>query len=154
MFTKRLMLFRRTRLRMLIALCALVVLAQHPLGVSAAIRSCRADPIVWLSNGDSVQMTVEVAADASDVRSIIYTLHAPAGATIDRIVYTGGALQSKEEVVFIADQPAGQYVSDTVVTTRGKRHAVTANTNESGTFRGSVSGLSSEHLFLHFTSAP
>ena len=154
MFSKRLISFRRNRSRTLIVLLGLVVLAQHPLGVSAAIRSCRADPIVWLSNGDSVQMTVEIGADAADVRSIHYTLHAPVGATIDRIVYTGGALQSKEAVFFVADQPAGQYISDTVVTTRGKRHVVTANTNESGTFRGSVSGYSGEHLFLHFNSAP
>ncbi len=145
-----------TPLRRLVALLllglAFTLLVPH--GAFAAISSCRADPIVWLSNGDSVQMTVSVNAEPAHVRRITYTLHAPAGVTIDRIVYTGGALQSKEEVVFVADQVPGQYVTDTVVTTRGKGIGVTANTAESGTFRGSVSGFNSEHLVLNFTTAP
>ncbi len=139
---------------MAMLLLGLVFTLLAPHATFAAIRSCRADPIVWLSNGDSVQMTVEIAAEAADVRRIEYTLHVPIGVSATKIVYTGGALQSKEEVVFVADQPASQYMTDTVVTTRGKGKPVTANTSESGTFRGSISGFSGDHLILHFTSAP
>lgn len=153
MFNKRLMFVRRSRLYMMIALLGVAVLLQQPLTVAAAIRSCRADPIVWLSNGDTIQMTVEIAADVADVQGILYTLHAPVGVTVDRIVYTGGALQNKEEVVFVADQAPGHYVTDTVVTARGKGKPVTANTNYGGQFRGSVAGLSGDHLILNFGGA-
>ncbi len=152
MFVNHLVYTSRSRLMAMLLGLLFTLLVPH--AAFAALRSCRADPIVWLSNGDSVQMTVEIAADVADVRRITYTLHAPVGVTIDRIVYTGGALQSKEEVVFVADQPRGHYVTDTVVTTRGKGIGVTANTAESGTFRGSVSGFNSEHLVLNFTVAP
>jgi hypothetical protein len=133
-------------------LFSLAVTALAPAVASAAIRSCRADPIVWLSNGDTVQMTVDVAASASDVRRITYTLHAPAGTSITRIIYTGGVLQSKEQVVLYADQPHGHYITDTVVTTRPKRIPVTANTAAAGEFRGSVAGRDGDHLILNFTA--
>src|SRR4029079_4822539 len=62
----------------------------------AAIRGCRGDPIVTLSDGTTVQMTVDVAADVGNVTRIVYTLHTPAGSSVKNIAYTGGALANKE----------------------------------------------------------
>ena len=140
---------RHVPLGAMLALLALMFVLPHH--VFAAISACRADPIVWLSNGDSVQMTVDVGTSPGDVRKITYTLHVPVGVGVDRIVYTGGALQSKEEVVLVDDQSPGYYVTDTVVMARGKGIRVTANTSEAGSFRGSVSGVNGEHLILNFT---
>ncbi len=150
------MLFRRSThtfrsryvltLLMLIAMSIMAVQSAH-----ATLRACRADPIVWLSNGESVQMTTAIAADAADVRKITYTLHVPEGLEATKIVYTGGALTSKEEVVFVADMLPGQYSTDTVVTMRQKGVSVTATTGTSGIYRDEVTGLSNEHLIQNFT---
>ena len=149
MFRRRSSQFHRIRSvatwLVLIAMSVIAVQSAH-----ATLRACRADPIVWLSNGESVQMTTTIAADATDVRSITYTLHVPKGLLATRIVYTGGALSSKEEVVFVADMPAHQYSTDTIVSMRSKGVNVTAMTGTSGIYRDKVSGVSNEHLVQNF----
>jgi hypothetical protein len=119
---------------------------------NAGLGGCRADPIVFLSNGQQVRMTVAVDTDAADVQQITYTLHAPVGTSINKVVYTGGPLQDKEQVLFYADRPANSYITDTVVASASSDVSVLASTFLTSTF-ASVSGMTNEHLRLEFPIA-
>jgi hypothetical protein len=77
---------------------------------SAAFKGCRGDPIVWFSNGVMVTMVANITADASQVKMVTYTVHAPKGLAVNQIVYTGGPLQGKERVVVLFDRASGYQV--------------------------------------------
>jgi hypothetical protein len=77
---------------------------------AALVRACRGDPIVWLSNGTKVTMIASIAADASQVKMVTYTLHAPRGTSVNKIVYTGGALSGKERVIVLFDRASGYLI--------------------------------------------
>jgi hypothetical protein len=112
------LLLRRPRWRTVIALPLLVGIILNVcllLEVSAGLRACRGDPIVWLSNGAKVTITANIAADASQVKLITYTVHAPRSLSVRSVVYTGGALQDKERVVVLFDRTSGYQIE--VVTT-------------------------------------
>lgn len=140
----------RTRLRLVeISLLVIACVLFVPSSSFAAISGCRGDPIVWLSNGQMVQMAAIAEAPAANVRRIVYTLHAPRGLSVSKIVYTGGALQSKEKVVFAADLDAGTYSTDTLVETKSRHVRVTAITHI-GSQKSSLAGTSGKHLITHF----
>lgn len=102
------------RVRQLLTIGALllgVLLSLQGVEQAAAIVSgCRGDPKVWLSNGTKVTMTASIAADASQVKTVTYTLHAPRGVTVDKIVYTGGDLKDKERVIVLFDRVSGYQI--------------------------------------------
>jgi hypothetical protein len=77
---------------------------------SAAFKGCRGDPKVWLSNGVKLTMTASIAADASQVKMVTYTVHVPRGLKVEKIVYTGGALTDKERVVMVFDRTSGYQI--------------------------------------------
>jgi hypothetical protein len=140
-----------TALALLVGALLSAVLAQK---ATAGLRACRADPIVWLSNGQVVQMIVQIAAPADDVRQITYTLHAPHGTTVTRIMYTGGALSSKEQVYLVSDMPHNQYAIDTLATVRGNGIPVTATSNLIGQSWPSATGVNGQHLTVYFDLNP
>lgn len=150
MFTIR---TRSSRRRSVVAMALLVgallsaALAQEAI---AGLRACRADPIVWLSNGQVVQVSVGVAAAAYDVQQITYILHIPRGTTVRKIVYTGGALSSKERVYVIPDLPSARYTINTLVTARGNGIPVTALTHMKGDGRLWATGVSGKYLTMYF----
>jgi hypothetical protein len=41
---------------------------------------------------------------------VTYTLHAPRGVSVDKIVYTGGDLKDKEQVVMVFDRASGYQI--------------------------------------------
>lgn len=83
----------------------------------AAAVGCRFDPIITLSNGDTVVITADIAAAPDDVKQIKYTLHVPARVTVTNVVYTGDGLGVKEKLSVKDDAPAGTYVTETLVKT-------------------------------------
>ncbi len=99
------------------SLVLLLFLLTVPLAVqtNAAFDGCEGDPIVLLSNGDVLQMTVAIATDASHVTHIVYTVHAPDGVNLVKVFYTKGPLMDKETVQFLNDGAPDQYTTDTVV---------------------------------------
>ncbi len=112
----------------------------------AAFAVCRGDPIVRLSNGVLVRMSVEVWADSSQIRDVTYTVHAPRGVTISSIVYTGGVLKAKEFVRLVNDTSAGTYRVVTVVRTfKSARVAVTAHI-DAKRFSSLVYGVTGQSL--------
>lgn len=86
---------------------------------SAGLDACRVDPIVWLSDGSVVSLTARVATSASNVERIDYVLYAPRGVQVVKVVYTGGALRDKENVMLVADNPAGILAARVMVVAPG-----------------------------------
>ncbi len=132
----------------LLVLLALSLLPTHP--AFAGFVACRADPIVWLSNGQSIQITATINAAESDVSTIVYTVHVPVGTTITRVVYNGGGLGRKERVILVDDQAPNQYWTDTVVDTKPTPVGVLAISSMGGSNFGADSGYNSEHLIVSF----
>lgn len=130
-------------------LMAVALVGAMPRFASAAIVSCRADPIVTLSNGKVVQMTAFMETDAANVQMITYTLRAPKGTTVVNVAYTGGELANKEKFVFYADRSSNNYGTETVVTTHTAGVRVSAQTRIGGQ-SATISGLSGERLLAYF----
>jgi hypothetical protein len=84
--------------------------------VSAALRICRTDPILTFSDGSKMTVTSTIDTDESNIASVVYSVHAPAGLGLDKTTYTAGGLGGREKVGFFADQPAGVFKVDTFVT--------------------------------------
>ena len=118
-----------------------------------AAIACRADPVVTLSNGVTLQISEDIAADASQVAAIAYVVHAPAGTQLLSVTYTAGAIGTKEKLKVTTDAPAGTYTSDTDVSVAIKGTSITGTTVVSQTANpsaptatASFSGLSSQHM--------
>jgi hypothetical protein len=101
---------RLLRLLGMLLVCCGIGLAVGPLPANAAVGGCRADPKVWLFNGKKITMMASIAADASQVKTVTYTVHVPRGVTIDKVVYTGGALKDKEWVLVLFDRVSGYQI--------------------------------------------
>jgi hypothetical protein len=139
---------RKLLLVALLALSLIVSLAGSP-AASAAVRSCRRDPIITMSNGYNFNVTAVLATAPDDVESIVYTVHGPKGLAMTRVVYTGDKSRAREKVVFVADQEANTYSVDTVATTETPEVETTVTVAEGGQ-RWSVTGPSGTHLVVEF----
>ena len=145
--TRRPLHAERLRLIAIICLIGLALWVPEAPPAAAAITVCRGDPIVWLSNGEIIQMTAQVAANAAEVHQVVYTLHVPRGTTVTRIVYDSGPLGKKERVVLVDDLLPKQYTTDTLVMTSRNGIAVTANANLDF-LRASAFGWNNEHVII------
>jgi hypothetical protein len=85
-------------------------LLASPLSAHAAI-TCRADPIVTLSNGMQVQMSDLIYDYASNVSKVAYTLHGPVGTTVTSVSYANTDPGIVETFQYVADNGAGNYDS-------------------------------------------
>jgi hypothetical protein len=54
----------------------------------ASLHSCEGDPVVTLSNGVVLDLSVHLDIDASFVDQVVYTVHAPQGTTVTSVTYT------------------------------------------------------------------
>ena len=95
-----------------------VLLLVYALAAPAARAAvvCRADPVVTLSNGVTLDLQISVQDTLSDVQHVAYTLHGPAGTTLVSVSYPDGT-GSISSVQYVADNNTGNYDGDTVVTT-------------------------------------
>jgi DeoR/GlpR family transcriptional regulator of sugar metabolism len=150
-------LLRWRTIVVLALLASAIVSANFMQEAAAAIRACRGDPVVWLSNGTTLTMVASIAADASQVELITYTVHAPRGLTVSKVVYTGGVLQDKERVNVVFDRTSGYQIE--VATDLGATVAsvtvdamVTSMTTDPAatTARRSLSALSTSKIVLLF----
>ena len=97
---------RRPRRALLGAALAAGLLAGGPLAAlnhAHAAASCRADPIVVLSNGVVLDLSATLDADIAQVQAIEYKLHGPKGVWVVRAISTDGAVQYKEHFEFKDD---------------------------------------------------
>ncbi len=102
-------------------LLASPLLAPH---AHAIIGGCGGDPIVVLSNGTILDLSTTANTEASTVRQIAYTLHAPAGTWMVSVTSLG----VDETLSFRADNTPGAYATVTRVDASTSGAAVTTTT--------------------------
>lgn len=140
---------RMKTLRLSIILLLVAVLLAAPVSTaSAALRTCRTDPIVMLSDGHKVSLSVTMATDAANVNEIRYNLRVPQGVTVTDVVYTGGSFAKKEVLFVWFDQQPGVFKSETVVHGASGRFAVTAQTMLMVGVIGKASGQNGDRLVV------
>lgn len=119
------------------------------LRASAALVRCRTDPAFLLSNGDTVNVTLDIDTDAANVKNMTYILHVPAGVKVIAVIYTDGNLGKKESYTVYQDSPTKTYTTDTVVTTQdGGKVEVIATTQLSLLLIRSAKGYTYQHLIV------
>jgi hypothetical protein len=114
---------------------------------SAAIRTCRADPIILLSNGEVIQTGATIQTDLKNVRQIEYTIHLPVGVRAIAVIHTSGRLREKEVVKFVNDLPPYHYTTGTRISTAVANVQSVAYTRVLSR-SGSAVGISGEHLII------
>jgi hypothetical protein len=128
---------------------ALIMLALPTMQASAILVRCRTDPIFKLSNGDVINVTLDISTADTDVRNVTYIVHVPAGVTVSKVTYTAGGIGTKEMYKVYQDSPAKTYTTDTVVTTQNTGSvAVIATTKLNATYAKSASGYTGQHLIV------
>ena len=113
----------------------------------AAFSSCRADPIVYLSDGTTLIVTVDVDTDVSNITIIGYSIHAPHGVKMLSVEHTPlPGFTGKEQFAFNDDAKPNQFLTDTVVQLHSMNGVrVVATTTRKGVTK-SVTGLNARHL--------
>ena len=133
-------------------LCISLLMALVSGGVNTAqarLMACRADPIVYLSDGSRLVITLDVAASESDVQKVTYAIHAPIGTSVLKVIYTAGGFGKKEAFSFYDDQQPGHYSTDSLVMAGGsKGAAVTAQSKLDNVDSGTATGLVQQHLVV------
>ncbi|MGH2344088.1 MAG: hypothetical protein ACRDG4_02605, partial [Chloroflexota bacterium] len=116
----------------LAACLAAAGLSAYPLGgnsAQAGFMGCRSDPIVILSNGVVLDLSVSIADDVADVQQISYVLLVPQGVSLLRAISTDGAVGYRERFNFRSGGKAGaagMYQLQVQVHTRAKNVGVAA----------------------------
>lgn len=139
---------KATNIIHLFVLVAIIFAASLPTShAAAALAKCRTDPIFVLSNGDSLNVTVDISADAVNVRNLLYTIHVPAGVTVKKVTYTAGGMGTKETYKVVQDSVAKTYKTETVVTTQTTGSVpVVATTLLNKLYSASASGYNGQVL--------
>jgi hypothetical protein len=102
--------------------------SQPPSLAHASLGVCNGDPVVVLTNGVTIDLNAVIQDDLSDVRQVVYTLHAPRGTGVVSVVYTSGLLGPKEVLRFYADNLPDTYDTATTVSTYASGITVKAST--------------------------
>lgn len=129
-------------------LIALLMAAVPTMQASAALVSCRTDPIFQLSNGDKLTVTLDIYTADSNIRNMTYVLHVPAGVTVTRVTYTPGGISSKESYKVYQDSTTPKtYKTDILVTTQTTGSvAVTATARLNSNYTGSANGYTGTYF--------
>jgi hypothetical protein len=115
---------------------------------SAVLDPCRGDPIFFLSNNTKLTIDVAMNTQESNVQRVTYTLHLPAGVSVNKVVYTSGGLGKKETYVVFQDNAANKYTTDTFVKTRVSGVNIVTTSSFSSTISGTAIGHENEHLIV------
>ena len=100
-----------------VLLLVVLLMALAPSQADAGLLWCRSDPIVVLSDGTILDISVDVSTLAWNVREVHYVLHGPVGTSLVLALPTPTWLTSRETFQYIADQPAGQFTASYYVRT-------------------------------------
>ena len=111
-----------TRKRSLVVFfLVLAFLAASPVdSAMARLAACRGDPIVFLSDGSKIIITLDIATAESNVKSVAYVVHGPRGTRVTKVIYTSGGLGNKETLKFFADSEPNFYITEAYVVTKDK----------------------------------
>jgi hypothetical protein len=123
----------------------------------AQLAACRSDPVLVLSNLADLDLQAGISDNLSDVGSVSYVVHAPAGTSVISVLNLDPLLGVHGTLKFYADNPAGVYDLYTTVYTNRSIVAVTADeivVSPLGVAVAapSVSGVSGQTLHAHVKS--
>lgn len=105
----------------------------------AAVAGCRADPVIVLSDGTILDLSVDIGTNVANVAEIHYTVHGPSGVRLLAAIRTPTlGFAGRETFTYYADAQSGQYVTETLVRTTYDQVAVTSYT----TFASATLGYS------------
>lgn len=123
----------------------------------AALDGCRADPVIYLSDGTALDVTADINTNAANITGIAYTVHVPAGLRVVLYLATPTlGFKGKETFTLVNDAAAGQYRTDTYIKTSNSGVSLTARTSLVGAYLTNlgislqskpVSGYSGNHLW-------
>jgi hypothetical protein len=142
---------RRTVTKLALGLVLMTGALGGPLlagGAHAQLSTCRTDPIVTLSNGVSITMWATMQTDISNVKSVTYVLHVPAGVTLKSVSYdTNGSL---EHLSLVADQTGTHYADQTSVTLTSGSVSMTAYATRQDSTVASKNGTTGTTIGLNW----
>lgn len=95
-----------------VCLMAMIALPGHAF---AGTTVCRTDPIVTLSNGQTITLWSSIGTDITTVSNVSYVLHIPANLQVTSVTHDQYA--SLESFSWVADQGGNRFEDDTTVTT-------------------------------------
>lgn len=93
----------------------------------ALASGCRSDPIVLLSNGATIDMSVALQTSVSNVDHVAYLLHLPPGVRVLAVVNTGLLDGMRSHVEVLNDAAPDHYWTETTAYTRISNVDVTAS---------------------------
>ncbi len=129
-----------------LGVCAAFVAMGLLAPVEAGFSSCSGDPILVLSDGSVLSVSVRIGTDASQVTTIDYAVHGPRGTKLVAVLNTPMVgFEGKEHFAFTDDAQPNQFLTDTMVQTRSNNVKVTATTTL-GIRSKSVAGTNGQHL--------
>jgi hypothetical protein len=129
-----------------IALVALFAMSDT---VRAGQSVCRADPIVYFTDGTQVTMTTDLSVAVDQIHQLNYTVRTPRGKTVSRIAYDVGGLGVKEIVTVTVDPNSTSFTVDQYAITVGAAQVTATNTVNTKT--KSVRGHNNQHLSVSIT---
>ncbi len=146
--------FRSRRLAFAVATAGLLGVMFAPVHAHA-MQACYSDPIVLLSNGQTVDLSAQIADSSADVTSVSYILTLPTHVTPTQVVYTGGAFAGKEHFTYKnRGDTTRVYGSSTVLTTATAGIGLTAQSRVTGVYgqaQASASGEAGQNLAISVT---
>lgn len=112
----------------------LVIGGLHTPSAEAAVKGCRSDPVVILSDGTVLDIQVAVGTHVSNVKEIRYIVHGPPGVRLVAAIRTPMlGFTGKETFVYYADSAPHTYVTETLVKTADDFVPVTSYTTFAAT---------------------
>jgi len=136
-------------IQIFIFILAVIMLALPSTQASAILVHCRTDPIFKLSNGDVINVALDISTADTNIRNVTYIVHVPAGVTVTKVTYTAGGIGTKEMYKVFQDSPAKTYTTDTVATTQNTGSvAVIATIKLNTIYIKSASGYNGQHLIV------
>ena len=157
-FTEPAMAARRAIIALSVMLTGLALTASLTPVAQASLDGCRADPVIYLSDGTALDVSADIGTDVSNITSIAYFVHVPPG--LHMLLYLATptiGFQGKEVFTLYNDAPAGQYKTDTYVRTVNKGVGVTSQTTLVGLYLFNLSlsiqsepasGYSGQHIWM------
>lgn len=94
---------------------ALAAMMFRPGDAFAGVTVCDTDPVVTLSNGQTITLWDAVSTDPTNIVGVTYTLHIPTNLRVVSVSYDQYA--ALESFTWVADQNGNRFEDDTVVTT-------------------------------------
>lgn len=125
----RMPVFTRMFIVVSVALAGIAASSSLAPVAQATIFGCRTDPVIILSDGTVLDVTVAIDTDVSNVQEIRYTVHGPRNVQLVAAISTPTlGFAGKETFTYYADAEPYQYITETLVRTIPDRIGVTSYT--------------------------